>query len=232
MFFLFTGLIQAGYKSEIYEAYVHSDMARWKVVMDKMEASAPLTQAQLLELINYQYGYIGWCLAEDKNQEAKKYIDKAEAGALLLLKKQYRESQAHAYLAAIYGFRISLSPLKAPVIGPKSLEQAEMAMSKDKQNPFAYLQIGNALYYRPKLFGGSKEKALPYYLKAEQLMAATDIKDDWNYLNLLALIGVGYLETDQPQKADVYFTKALKLEPRFSWVKDELVPKLRKISKR
>lgn len=232
LLFLCIALAFAGYKRDIYEAFVTKDMASWKVAMDKMEASAPLTQAQLLELINYQYGYIGWCLGEDKNQEAKKYLDKAETAALLLIKKQYKESQAHAYLAAIYGFRVSLSPLKAPTMGPKCLEQVELALSQDKQNPFAYLQYGNALYYRPKLFGGSKEKAMPYFLKAEQLMVAQDVKDDWNYLNVLALIGLGYLETGQPKKADQYFKKALALEPRFAWVKDELVPKLRTLERK
>jgi tetratricopeptide (TPR) repeat protein len=232
LWFLCVGLVFAGYKRDVYEAFVTKDMVKWKVTMDKMEASSPLTQAQLLELMNYQYGYIGWCLGEDKNQEAKKYMEKAEAAALLLIKRQYKESQAHAYLAAIYGFKVSLSPLKAPTLGPKCLEQVELALSKDKQNPFAYLQYGNALYYRPKLFGGSKEKAMPYFLKAEQLMLATDVKDDWNYLNVLALIGLGYLETGQPKKADQYFKKALELEPRFAWVKDELVPKLRTLERK
>ncbi len=231
LIFLCVALALAGYKHDIYEAFINKDMASWKIAMDKMEASASLTQAQVLELINYQYGYIGWCLGADKNQEAKKYLDKAEAAALLLIKKQYKESQAHAYLAAFYGFRVSLSILKAPTMGPKCLEQVELALSKDKQNPFAYLQRGNALYYRPTLFGGSKEKAIPYFLKAEQLMVAHDVKEDWNYLNVLALIGLGYLETGQPKKADQYFKKALALEPRFSWVKDELVPKLRKLER-
>ncbi len=231
LFSLCAMLAQASYKSEIYEAYVKKDMPRWKLIMERLENVPSRTQAQVLELINYQYGYIGWCLSEDRNEEAKKFIDKVESAALLLEAQNYKVSQANAYLAAIYGFRVSLTPIKAPILGPKSISHAELAMKQDKNNPFGYIQYGNALYYRPKLLGGSKQKALTYFLKAEQLMNGPASKGDWNYLNLLALIGLAYLETDQPKKAEGYFEKALKAEPRFTWVKEELLPKLRNLEK-
>ena len=39
------------------------------------------------------------------------------------------------------------------------------------------------------------------------------IKNDWNYLSLLALIGQSYIEMEQYQKAKFYFEKALAAEP-------------------
>lgn len=225
--FICVCFVSADYKQDIYEAFVTRNMGKWKATIDKMEAAAPQTQALQLELINYQYGYIGWCLGEEKNKEAKHYLEKAEAAVSRLIKKNDNDSQMHAYMAAFYGFKVNLSPIKAPVLGPKCLEHAELALSKDKKNPFAYLQYGNALYFRPKLFGGSKEKALAYYLKAEQLMSSLDVKNDWNYLNVLAQIVLAYQETDQHQKVDQYFRKALTIEPRFTWVKEGLLPKLK-----
>jgi len=221
------GPLHADSKSSIYNAYLNKDMATWKVVMTALERTHPKTLPQILELVNYQYGYIGWCLGVDKKSEAKQYMDKGEANLSLLEKQAYQPSQVNAYKAAFIGFRLGLTPLKAPVLGPKSLELTELAIKQDKNNPLGYLQFGNGLYYRPKVFGGSKVKAMTYYHKAERLMEASGITNDWNYLNLLALIGMAYQDMGEADKAEAYYQKALRVEPRFTWVKDELYPLLK-----
>jgi len=223
--------VQAGNRTAIYEAYVSADMLKWKQLIDRMEKEPGKTDAILLELVNYQYGYIGWCLGEDRNEEAEKYLGLAEKHIAVLASKSYKPSYVNAYKAAFYGFRISLSPIKAPVLGPKSLRCAELAMQQDKTNPFGFLQFGNALYFRPKLMGGSKVKALVYLLKAEKLMEASKntLSDDWNYLSLMALISLGYQQTDRPELAEKHYEKLLKTEPRVAWVKDELYPSLQKM---
>jgi len=218
------GPMQADTKSSIYNAYINRDMVAWKAVMTSLEKVQPKTLPQLLELVNYQYGYIGWCLGMNNKNEAKQYIDKGEANLALLEKHAYQPSLVNAYKAAFIGFRLDLAPVKAPVLGPKSLELMELAIKQDKNNPFGYLQFGNGLYYRPKVLGGSKEKAMAYYHKAERLMEAGETSNDWNYINLLALIGMAYQDLGQSDKAEAYYQKALRVEPRFSWVKEELYP--------
>lgn len=222
------GSLQADSKASIYNAYLNKDMAAWKTAMTALERVQPKTLPQVLELVNYQYGYIGWCLGVDRKSEAKQWMEKGEANLALLAKQAYQPSQVNAYKAAFIGFRLGLTPLKAPVLGPKSLELTELAIKQDKNNPFGYLQLGNGLYYRPKVFGGSKEKAMTYYHKAERLMEADGTTKDWNYLNLLALIGMAYQDMGQTDKAEAYYQKALRVEPRFTWVKDELYPLLKK----
>ncbi|WP_449303665.1 tetratricopeptide repeat protein, partial [Porphyromonas endodontalis] len=80
----------------------------------------------------------------------------------------------------------------------------------------------------PSIFGGSKEEALKYYLKAEQFLLKNGIDRDWNLLSLWAQIGLTYEELDNPQKAELYYRKALNAEPQFKWVRDELYTNLKK----
>ena len=91
-----------------------------------------------------------------------------------------------------------------------------------------YVQLGNIDFYKPSLFGGSKEDALKYYLKAEQILLREGIDQDWNLLSLWAQIGLTYETLDNLQKAEVYYRKALTAEPQFKWVKDELYMNLKK----
>jgi len=219
----------ASNRSEIYQAYLSKDMGKWKQIIDRMEKETPKTDAFLLELINYQYGYIGWCLGTDRKKEAEKYLDSVEKNAYLLEDTSYKLSYVNAYKAAFYGFRMGLAFYKAPILGPKSLACCKMAMQLDKTNPFGFLQYGNALYYQPKLLGGSKTLALTYYLKAEKLMEESTVSKngDWNYLNLLAIIGLRYQEMGQPEMAKKYYEKAIRLEPHFVWIKNELYPALK-----
>ena len=80
----------------------------------------------------------------------------------------------------------------------------------------------------PAAFGGSKKKALEYLLTAQKLIEkdASQLNENWNYLSLLAFIGQAQMEIKEYTLAKTTFDKILKLEPGFSWVKDELYPQL------
>ena len=77
----------------------------------------------------------------------------------------------------------------------------------------------------PAVFGGSKKKAIEYYLKAEKLMTVGDVKNDWNYLSTLTLIAGAYEELGNYEKAETYYLKILSISPQFTWVKNNLYPK-------
>ena len=77
----------------------------------------------------------------------------------------------------------------------------------------------------PAVFGGSKKKALGYYLKAEKLMTSGNVENDWNYLSTLTLIAGAYEELGNYEKAETYYLKILSISPQFTWVKNNLYPK-------
>ena len=224
---------EASYKTEIYDAYISNNMKEWKSVMDKMNRETNRNNDFLLELINYQYGYIGWCIGNKESQQAKQVLSEAENNIEILEKSNFEQSMLNAYKSAIDGYKIGLNKFQAPFIGPKSVACAKKAIQLDENNPYGYIQIGNSEFYMPSAFGGSKAVALENFKKAEKLMERNPekIKNDWNYLSLLAMIVMSCKELKQYELAKYYCEKALKTEPEFLWVKLTLYPEIKNLIK-
>ena len=222
--------LQATYKTEVYNAYISNNMAKWKTVIDIMNIEKNKSNDFLSELINYQYGYIAWCIGNNKDEIAEIYLNLAERNLSILEKSAYKLYLVNSYKSAFYGFRIGLNIFKAPFIGPKSVDCAKLAIKLNINDPYGYIQYGNSQYYMPAAFGGSKIVALDYYKKAESLMELNtqQIKDDWNYLSQLTIIAKVYSDLQNYKMAKIYYEKILKLEPNFLWVKNELYPELLK----
>ena len=220
--------LNASYKSEVYYAYISNRMEKWKGVIDRMNLIENKSDELLHELVNYQYGYIGYCIGFDKKSEAKKYLHLAEQNIEILEKNNYDLSVINAYKCAFYGFRIGLNKLSAPINGLKSLEHGRTALEIDKNNYFAWIQYGNIQFYMPAAFGGSKKEGIEYFIKAKELLEKNpdDLVENWNYLSLMVLIGQSYTYIDEPDSALAIYEDILKLEPDFLYVKDELYPDL------
>jgi tetratricopeptide (TPR) repeat protein len=227
--FCFTTL-QAANKSDIYQAYISGNMTKWVEVIDEMQMQKNKSSEFRMELINYQYGYIAWCLGNNRNSQAKKYLKLAGENLDLLEKSAYKLSLVNSYKAAFYGFAMGLNNLKAPFLGPKSLDCAKLAMSIDENNPLGYVQYANTLFYTPEFLGGSKKDALECFKKALTLMERDkeEIKNDWNYLNLLTIIAQSYEKTGNNELAKACYQKIITIEPNYGWVKNELYPQFLK----
>jgi tetratricopeptide (TPR) repeat protein len=225
--------IYASNKTEIYKAYISNDMNLWKKTIDEMNQQKSKSNDFRLELLNYQYGYIAWCIGNKKNEIAETYIELGEKNIQVLEKIGSYGSAVNSYRSAFYGYKIGLNKLKAPFIGPKSVECAKMAMKQDADNPYGYIQYANSQFYMPAVFGGYKKIALDYYTKAKNLMEINHQKiiQDWNYLSLLSMIAKTYTELKDFKQAKTYYEKILKIEPDFLWVKNELYPDLLKMIK-
>lgn len=227
---LFALSLSGSNKSDVYNSFINNRMDVWKSVIDQLNILSVKPNDLRLELLNYQYGYIGWCLANDRKEEALIYLKLGEENVKLLEAKNFDPSLINGYKSALYGFRIALSKFSAPFIGPKSSDCAKLAIKLDPNQPFGYIQMGNVRFHMPPLFGGSKTEAIGYYLKAKGLMdkKGNEIHNDWNYLSLLVNIAQAYELTNDNAKAKLMFEEILKLEPDFKWVKDELYPQLLK----
>jgi tetratricopeptide (TPR) repeat protein len=104
------------------------------------------------------------------------------------------------------------------------------ALEIGPDSPQGWIEKGNALFYMPKMFGGSKEKALESYNKAIQLMEKEPemISRNWMYINVLMILGQSYEETDNLQLAKTTYEKILKIEPGFTYMRDEIYPSFQK----
>jgi tetratricopeptide (TPR) repeat protein len=222
--------IFASERSEIYNSYISNRMDVWKNIIDRMEADGTKNNGQILELVNYQYGYIGYCIGFKKREEAKKYLSLAEKNIEILEKRNFNPSDVHAYRCAFYGFRIGLNKLSAPVNGVKSLEHGKAALEMNRDNYFGLVQYGNMLFYMPAAFGGSKKEGIEYFTRARELLEKnpSELVENWNYLSLLVIIAQSYTYINDLNSAKAVYENILELEPGFLYVKDELYPELLK----
>jgi len=220
----------ASYKSEIYSAYISNNMDRWKSVIDRIDAIPDKNNELLMELVNYQYGYIGYCIGFEKKDDARKYLGFAQRNLEILEKCNYDLSVINAYKSAFYGFRIGLNPITAPFNGLRSIDCAKTALKLNPEYYLGYVQQGNIQFYMPSTFGGSKKEALEYYLKARQLLEKNpeSVSGDWNYLSLLIVIGQTYTYLKDYPSAKKIYEEILQIEPGFLYVKDDLYPYLLK----
>ncbi len=78
----------------------------------------------------------------------------------------------------------------------------------------------------PPVFGGSKSEAIAHFKQAQSIMEKDPqyLKQNWNYLSLLAMMAEAYTEIKEYDKAEEYYKQILTIEPNFLWVKNELYP--------
>lgn len=212
------------FQDRIYNAFIHGRMDDWEVVLNTMEDTNNPTPAFQLAFLNFQYGYIAWCIGTDRTRQARYWMTKMEDLMNALDRRNIEPATILAYRAAFIGFRIGLNRLQAPFIGPKSIEYARLSMEKDANNPMGFLQYANILRYTPMLLGGSRTDAIRYYRLALRKMEQQKTRN-WNYLSLLATIATALYENNQRTEAIAYLDKALVVEPNFQWIKAELYPK-------
>lgn len=222
----------------IYDSYVNKDMAMWKTVIDSLQKQKELgnfSTEQKWQLLDYQYGYLGWAVSEKKTmrKEAEKYLSVAKENLSELIDEFGKTSSSNAFNAAFVAYDISLNPIKAPFIGLKCMKYAETAIKQDSLNYFALIQYGNIMNYMPEAFGGSKTKALEYYKKAKLIMSREDAlyKNNWLYMNLILTIADIYKGKKDFESTKQNYLEALELEPGYKYV-EELLNKLGRIDER
>ncbi len=213
----------------IYRAYVQEEMNQWaaaiRILEDQYSQSGEA--GILYELTLARYGYIGYNLGTDNKSKAREQISLAEENIDKLTASARYEASAYALQAAMYAFRISMSPWRAVFWGQRSMNLIDKAIETDPQNPAGWIEHGNAMFYAPPVFGGSKEKAIESYSRAIRLMEKNmEEIHHWLYLNTLVGLAKSYRDTSNKPMARRTYQKALEFEPEFKWVKDELLPEL------
>lgn len=224
----FLALNAQEYKSEIYQAYMLEKMDHWRDLMTQMEQDFQKNSDPVLlyDLLEAEYGYTGWLVSVKRKKEAEEILLSAKRHMVLLTELGQDDARMYSLKGAFYGFQIMLDPLKAPSLGKSSMEANEKAMELDPEEPQVWLEKANMDYYRPKVFGGSKKRAVPSYEKAVKLFESSSERShgNWVYMNCLAALGNAYENTRKFSEAGRVYRKILELEPSFKWVREELYP--------
>jgi tetratricopeptide (TPR) repeat protein len=228
--FAFTPARLAQLQNQIYTSFIKGDVPLWERTLMEYEryyASRP-EPAVLYDLLLARYGFIAFSM-EGEPSKARQQLDKAEAELEKLFTYPAHKSNAYALQGAFLGFRISLRPISAVMLGPRSYKAINNSVEANPENPVAWMEMGNSRFYTPSAFGGSKQEALEYYMKSVQLFEKNLLPNQkWLYLNSLVGLAKSYQFTNRKTFAIATYKKALTFEPEFKWVRDELLPELQK----
>lgn len=136
-------------------------------------------------------------------------------------------SDAYAVLGSLYGLKAIANLSKVIQYGKKSTEYFEKAKALNPENPRVYYLEGIGLFFRPRSFGGGKEKALSNFQTAITFYRKeSDNPLSWGYLDCMAFLGFAFEELGKKEDALKVYTSVLELDPGYKWVK-ERVEKLR-----
>jgi glycosyltransferase involved in cell wall biosynthesis/tetratricopeptide (TPR) repeat protein len=218
------------YQNQIYEAYVLNRMPQWTNTLRSMEAAYVRRPepALLYDILLAQYGLIGYYLGSDDKQQGEYHLERAEKNLEELKKHPAYKSGSLAFEGAFLAFRITLRPIRSVQLGPRSYRRIDEALEADRTNPRVWIEKGNAAFFTPPIFGGSKTDAIEHYSMAIRLLEAGMPNNyRWLYLSTLVSLANSYEKTGDLNSAIRVLEKALDFEPRFSWVKDEMLPDFR-----
>jgi len=217
--------------------FINNGCNQWDAaVMQKARAQFErlLTDKKREALVRYYIGYCDYRLAtfyqqQTNNDMASKHLEAAITHLEAALKLNNKFAEAHALLSSCYGQKISLAPMLGMTLGPRSGMTMQSALQLEPNNPRVILleAIGN--YYKPPMFGGSKENALAGFKRAAELFEKEQLQDpllpDWGKPEVYAWIGVAYLDKNDNASARAVLEKALAIAPDYGWVKNYLYPK-------
>ena len=141
-------------------------------------------------------------------------------------------ADAWALLSGCYGQRMGLDPMRGMSLGPKANDAMSNAKDLAPENPRVWIIDGTSDFFAPSMFGGDKERAFRKFTKAARLAEKESVEDplmpSWGHAEAHAWIGLAHMEAGRYEKAHTAFEDALDVNADFGWVKDVLLPKLKK----
>ena len=144
-------------------------------------------------------------------------------------------AEVYALLSSVYGRQISLSGIKGMFLGPKSGNLLKKAEQLAPDNPRVVLSAAISAFNTPKMWGGSKERAIEGFQRAAELFSQEKLTDPihpvWGHSETYAWLGIAYMDRGEEDSAREAFEKALEIDPDNGWVKNDLLPDLKKKQK-
>jgi tetratricopeptide (TPR) repeat protein len=216
----------------VYRGYTSGKMEVWKSGMKDLEdqfRSDPKA-CTLYTLAEARYGYIGYLLGLNQKDVARPVIETFAAEVEQLAAYPEYRAETEAFRVALLGFRMGLNPARAVTLGPRALKQLEKAIEAGEDSPAVWIEKANSEAHMPAFAGGSKEKAATSYREALRLYEAggSVAPCNWRYLNTMVLSGQLLERMGDYRGAIEAYRRALRREPDFQWVRDELLPEAEK----
>jgi tetratricopeptide (TPR) repeat protein len=216
MAFLVTDLEAQSSACFFMETYAKGDLTGWEQEIRKIETQKPDDFSTNSESLLARYGYIGYLIGSNQNAKAKKFLDETEKMLEEWLKKKPGNARLLSIKAGLVGFRIGLSPMRAPFLGPRNVEAWEEALKNDPSEPMGWLEKGNSLLYRPAMFGGDSREAETAFRKALQL--AKPAGCDWSYMYIQVRLFEACKKNGKQSEAESIRKKLQQKPGHFKWI--------------
>ena len=183
-----------------------------------------------IALADYRMVNLLLAAGEENKDAASRHLKSAVEHLRESTRIDPRSAEAHALLSSAYGRQISLSPAKSIFLGPKAGKALQKAVELAPDNPRVVLSAAIGAFNTPKMFGGSKERAMQGFQRATELFAREEPVDPvqpvWGHSQAYAWLGIAYLDRGELESARGAYEKALEIDPDFGWVKYVLLPGL------
>ena len=232
LFFLLlvrAGMAQTEVKDLMYKAYLTSSREEWEKALETQLRSVNGHQDfnSQMQLAYCYFSLLNGTLATHDKAFFYRHLDPAKQLVKQLIESNENSGEAKAILSAIYGIEISHSPIKGMMLGSKSSGLAEKAKILKPDSPLVMRVYAANKFYTPTTFGGDVKIAIGALYNSISLFERQPDKilHDWLYLDTLALLGQALEKDKQTARAIEIYEKALKIEPRFNWVKQVLLPR-------
>ena len=170
-----------------------------------------------------QFHMILFYYGDEDQPKDKEKVKASIKGALAALEHAVAlnadDSESYALLGVITGMKIAEKPISALWLGSKVMKYKKQALASDPENPRVHYLTGTSYYHAPGILGG-REKSLEHFLKAEELYEREihsnkgPLQPQWGYSTCLAFTAKVYVKAGDVERAEEYFTKALRVNPK------------------
>ena len=173
---------------------------------------------------------------EKTRKNAERYCTEGLAQCDQALALDPRFAEAIALRASLQGLSIQFDPSRAMALGGEMMPAMDRAREIAPGNPrVLFLQALNTLHM-PAFVGGGPARALPMFVKAQELYAAEakaggpggDADAAWGCDDACLWAGRAAMDLKDYPAALGYFKKALEVNPDNGWVRSRLLPEAEK----
>lgn len=201
------------------QLYVEGSQEKWPVVISQMASKINADDPLRLVLASARYGYIGMLLGQKRKAEAKVAVEILAKELEALQKTHPTNTQVMSMRAGMVGYRIGISPLKAPFLGPEFGRLIDAAAALDPNCPYVLAEQANSLYFRPAMFGGDKKEALAQWKRASGVFGKQGQACNWYAVHVRVMMVKGY-EAVGDEATAKQLKAALKKEfPEMGWLR-------------
>ncbi|MCF6183324.1 MAG: hypothetical protein L3J56_01640 [Bacteroidales bacterium] len=163
------GMYKREMKKNINLLYSAKDIAEYQTIANKFDLIAEKEKDEWLPLYYASFARILMSYKEQNGEKKDALLDEAQKPLDKAFKIKEKESELFVLQGMLYQARISVSPMaRGYRYSSLSNNFLEDAQEIDEENPRIYYLEGMNALNMPSMFGGGKEKALPYFQKGKE----------------------------------------------------------------